>query len=102
MPRALKPRWFSARCIEDEGRSLEAGIQMQASNHLKLLWLRAMVVSVKEKAKLDFVRYVLRRRTQVNLYRGVENVGMTSKPRGCRWLGKNLGDSCLLPRWCPA
>ena len=26
-------------------------MQEQASNHLKLLWLRAMVVSVKEKAR---------------------------------------------------
>ena len=35
---------------EDEGiRPLEAGLQEQASNHLKLLWSRARVVSVKEK-----------------------------------------------------
>ncbi len=32
------------------------GLQEQASNHLKLLWSRAMVVSVEEKAKRDFVR----------------------------------------------
>jgi hypothetical protein len=25
-------------CAEDEGRPLEAGLQEQASNHLKLLW----------------------------------------------------------------
>jgi len=31
-------------------RALEAGLQEQASNHLKLHWLRAIVVSVKEKA----------------------------------------------------
>ena len=31
-------------------------MQVQASNHLKLLWLRVMVVSVKEKAGLDLVR----------------------------------------------
>jgi hypothetical protein len=30
---------------------LEAGLQEQASNHLKLLWLRATVVSVKEKSR---------------------------------------------------
>ncbi len=29
---------------------LEAGLQEQASNHLKLLWSKAMVVSVKEKS----------------------------------------------------
>lgn len=31
---------------------------MEASNHRKLLWSKAMVVSVTEKAKLDFVRCV--------------------------------------------
>ncbi|WP_205078119.1 hypothetical protein [Pelotomaculum propionicicum] len=49
--RALKP------ClIEDEGRPLGAAIQVEASNHRKLLWSKAMVVSVTEKAKQDFVR----------------------------------------------
>jgi hypothetical protein len=39
------------RCyIEDEGRPLGAGVQAQASNHLKLQRSRAAVVSVKEKA----------------------------------------------------
>ena len=37
--------------VGDEGRPLEAGLQEQASNHLKLLWLRAMVVSVEEKSQ---------------------------------------------------
>jgi hypothetical protein len=37
-------------CTRDEGRSLGAGLQEQASNHLELHWLRAIVVSVKEKA----------------------------------------------------
>jgi len=36
----------------DEGRSLGAGLQEQASNHLKLLWSNARVVSVKEKAPI--------------------------------------------------
>jgi hypothetical protein len=31
---------------------LEAGLQEQASNHLKLLWSKAMVASVKEKSPL--------------------------------------------------
>ena len=43
-------------CTGDEGRSLGAAMQVEASNHLKLLWSKAMVVSVKEKAKQDFVR----------------------------------------------
>jgi len=43
-------------CIRDEGRPLGAAIQVEASNHLKLLWTKAMVVSVKEKARQDHVR----------------------------------------------
>ena len=38
-------------CAEDEGGPLGAGLQEQASNHLKLLWSKAMVVSVEEKSR---------------------------------------------------
>lgn len=41
-------------------------MQVEAPNHLKLLRRKALVVSVKEKAKRDFVRYMPWRRTQVN------------------------------------
>ena len=37
-------------CTRDEGRPLGAGLQEQASNHLKLLRSKALVVSVEEKA----------------------------------------------------
>jgi hypothetical protein len=37
--------------VEDEGGPLGAGLQEQASNHLKLLWSKAMVVSVEEKSR---------------------------------------------------
>ena len=41
------------RCsTNDEGRSLEAGIQVQASNHLVQLCLKGEVVSDKEKVSL--------------------------------------------------
>lgn len=33
-------------------------MQVEASNHRKLLWSKAMVVSVTEKARLDLVRCV--------------------------------------------
>jgi len=36
--------------MRDEGRPLEAGLQERASKHLKRLWSKASVVSVKEKA----------------------------------------------------
>jgi len=38
--------------IGDERGPLGAGLQEQASNHLKLLWSKAMVVSVMEKSRL--------------------------------------------------
>jgi hypothetical protein len=41
---------------EDEGWPLGAAIQVEASNHRKLLWTKAMVVSVTEKARQDLVR----------------------------------------------
>ena len=50
--------------IEDEGRPFGIAIQVEIPNHLKLLWSKATVVSVKEKAKLDLVRYVLWRRSK--------------------------------------
>ncbi len=43
-------------CVRDEGRPLAVGLQDQAANRLKLLWSRARVVSVKEKARPDRVR----------------------------------------------
>jgi hypothetical protein len=38
-------------CTRDEGSPLGIGLQGLVSNHLKLLWSKAMVVSVKEKKK---------------------------------------------------
>ena len=41
-------------CTRDEGRSLETGLQEQVSNHRKLRWSRARVVSVTEKGRIRF------------------------------------------------
>nr|CDS58871.1 hypothetical protein SYMBAF_90109 [Serratia symbiotica] len=40
-------------CARDEGRPLGGGVQMQPSNYPELLPLRAVVVSVREKAQSD-------------------------------------------------
>jgi hypothetical protein len=53
-------------CVRDEGRSLGIGLQDQVPNHPKLQGSRVPVVSVREKAGLELVRYEPRRRTQVN------------------------------------
>ena len=44
-------------CTRDEGRSFEAGSQVQASNRCKLLSSKAMVVNVAEKSEQDFDRH---------------------------------------------
>jgi hypothetical protein len=36
-------------CLTDEGRPLGVGLQEQASNHLRRLWSKAMVVSTEGK-----------------------------------------------------
>jgi len=43
-------------CTKDEGRPFEAVLQGKASNHLKLLCSKAMVVSVEEKVLQDGIR----------------------------------------------
>ena len=42
-------------CARDGGGPPGAGLQEQAPNHLKLRWLRARVVSVKDKSWLKTV-----------------------------------------------
>jgi hypothetical protein len=44
-------------CTRDEGRSFEFGNQVRISGHRKLLWSKAMVVSVAEKSGHDPVRH---------------------------------------------
>jgi hypothetical protein len=85
-------------CTRDEGRPLEVGLQEQASNHLKLLWSKAMVVSVKEKA---------RHKTVSGVDQGAERKRTTdevSKFKGWRqnwWLSLHQDKSrgCLLTAW---
>ena len=49
-------RVIATCCKRDEGRPFGTAMQVEVSNHLKLLWTKAMVVSVKEKARQDLVR----------------------------------------------
>jgi hypothetical protein len=48
--------WMQLCCTRDEGGPFGAAMQVEASNHLKLLWSKAMVVSVKEKVPHDGIR----------------------------------------------
>ena len=51
-----KPHKMQLCCTEDGSRPPETAIQVEVSNHLKLLRTKAVVVSVKEKARQDLVR----------------------------------------------
>jgi hypothetical protein len=44
-------------CTGDEGRPFEVGNQVLISCHRKLLWSKAMVVSVAEKSEQDSGRH---------------------------------------------
>ncbi len=44
-------------CTGDEGRSFEFDNQVLISSHRKLLWSKAMVVSVAEKSEQDSGRH---------------------------------------------
>jgi hypothetical protein len=44
-------------CTGDEGRPFEFGNQVLISSHRKLLWSKAMVVSVAEKLEQDSGRH---------------------------------------------
>jgi len=49
------------RKVDRFGDEIGAGLQEQASNHLKLLWSKAMVVSVWEKSRHRIVAGVTQR-----------------------------------------
>ena len=53
--RAWSNRESVRNCTRDGGGPPGAGLQEQAPNHLKLRWLRARVVSVKDKSWLKTV-----------------------------------------------
>ena len=42
-------RQVARNCLSDEGRPLGTGLQEQVPNHLRRLWLKAMVVSAEGK-----------------------------------------------------
>jgi hypothetical protein len=87
--------------MEDDGRPFEAGLQGQASNHLKRLWSNARVVSVEEKAS---------KRCQVRIKKmsaseprvTCRNVKDDIKTRGASRRWDERGRDLLTGVWCPA
>lgn len=89
-------------CADDEGFvALRRRPRGEASNHLKLRWLKTVVVSVEEKASV---------RRQVGIGKASEseplttcrNKQLTSKPGRLNGAGMSLAGARLLARWCPA
>jgi hypothetical protein len=60
-------------CTRDEGGPFGFGNQVLISGHRKLLWSKAMVVSVAETPGQDFGRQGRERRAQANRCRSVES-----------------------------
>src|SRR5262247_304504 len=60
-------------CTRDEGGPFGFGDQVPISSHRKLLWSKAMVVSVAETPGQDSGRHGRERRAQANRCRSVES-----------------------------
>jgi hypothetical protein len=60
-------------CTRDEGRPFGFGNQVLISSHRKLLWSKAVVVSVAETPGQDSGRQGRERRAQANRCRSVES-----------------------------
>jgi hypothetical protein len=61
---------------------LGVGLQEQAPKHLKLLWSKAMVVSVEEKVSPDGISCESERRAQANHPMGMSQLAESgSQPR---------------------
>jgi hypothetical protein len=102
--RTQPPLCRRKRCFaKDEGRPLEAGLQEQASNRLKLRRLSAFVVSVdgKGRARLCQVRV-----EETNASESLMTCRNISKWRRNRRKdvasGIRLRATCLLLNWRPA
>ena len=90
-------------CTGDEGRSLGVGLQEQASNHLKLLWSKATVVSVEEKSRHQIAAGRTQRDECKRTIRwGVERIWTRSKLGFYIGSRMSLGATCLLPKRPPA
>ena len=89
-------------CTRDGGGPPGAGLQEQASNHLKLRWLRARVVSVKEKSWLKTVAGEVQGDEQPRTTDEVRNTKDDVKTGGYLDPRTSPGGTCLLPGRRPA
>ena len=88
-------------CTRDEGRSLGAGLQERASNHLMLLRLKGVVVSDEEKAAMKLsgmLREDERKRTADEASKWIKAL---SKGVDASSTLISSGGTCLRTRWQP-
>ncbi len=77
-------------------------MQEQASNHLKLLWSKAMVVSVKEKSQLGLWQVRIREMSVSEPLMRRRNELDGAKTGGFQDARMSPGGTCLLPGRRPA
>ncbi len=82
--------------------SLGVGLQEQASNHLKLLWSKAMVVSVEEKAWQKTVSGMDQGDERKRTADEVSKIKDDVKTGGYLYTRISPGATCLLPGRRPA
>jgi len=82
-------------CAGDGGRSPGFGLQDQNPNHQLLLSLNGLGSEQVWKRRGLPVRYVLERRTNLNRCRGVESIGMSSKPGSFVIPGTKFGGNLI-------
>ena len=86
--------------MKDEGGPFGIAIQVEVPNHLKLLWPKAMVVSVKEKAGGKTLSGVSYGDEYKRIAVQVSKPGrMSSKPGSKRHSGMSIEETCLLAMW---
>ena len=78
-------------------------MQEQASNHLKLLWSKPMVVSVEEKSWHETVAGVAQRDERKRTIAEASKLTLTRSKLGSDVRPRmSLGETCLLPKRPPA
>lgn len=89
------------RYRRDEGRPLGAGLQGQAPNHLKLLWSKARVVSVKGKGAGEPRQVWIRKTNEIEPLMTYRKHRDDVKTREGLSPGMNPRETCLLLGWRP-
>jgi hypothetical protein len=95
----------------EDGWPSSVGLRGQALNHPVLRWLKTVVMSVREKARHDLVRWGPGRRAR-KCSTGVTRLGVAVEASKS-WdgietggpslpLGMSLAGARVLARWCPA